>query len=112
MGAFARKDIVLFPFPYTDLSIRKLRPCLVLSPEMGDDVLLCQITSQKTRKDAYAVELNAADARHGRLGVDGFIRSNMLFTADKRQIHRKLDEASDAVYRKVTEKIVGLVAPA
>ena len=46
MAAFAKRDIVLFPFPYTDLSKRKLRPCLVISDEMKDDIILCQITSK------------------------------------------------------------------
>ena len=50
MDAFTKGDIVLFPFPYTDLSDRKLRPCLVLSEEMGEDIMLCQVTSQRLRK--------------------------------------------------------------
>ena len=55
MGSLARGEVVLFPFPYTDLSNRKLRPCLVLSGEMGEDILLCQITSKSIRKDKYTV---------------------------------------------------------
>lgn len=111
MGPFARKDVVLFPFPYTDLSDRKLRPCLVLSPEMGQDVLLCQITSQKMRQDEYAVVLKARDTVQGSLQIDSLIRANRLFTASKHQIHRKLDEVSDSVYREVIEKINDLVSP-
>ena len=72
MGTLTKGDIVLFPFPYTDLSDRKLRPCLVLSEEMGDDIMLCQITSQRLRKDKYSIELKQADTTVGTLMMRGF----------------------------------------
>jgi len=93
------------------LSNRKLRPCLVLSPELGEDVLLCQITSQRTRLDQYAVELKMRDTSRGGLQIDSLIRANRLFTADKKQIFRKVEEASDSVYRQVIEKIIDLISP-
>ncbi|HLD75683.1 MAG TPA: type II toxin-antitoxin system PemK/MazF family toxin [Candidatus Norongarragalinales archaeon] len=111
MGPLARKDVVLFAFPYADLSNRKLRPCLVLSPEMGDDVLLCQITSQKILKDNYAVELKNKDTLAGRLQIDSFIRANKLFTADIRLVHRKIDAVNDQTYTQVVHVISTLIQP-
>ena len=44
----ARGDIVLVPFPFTDLTGQKRRPALVVSPDGFDpeDLVLCAITSR------------------------------------------------------------------
>ncbi len=41
-----RGDIVLVPFPFTDLSGQKLRPAVIISPDpVGEDILLAFISS-------------------------------------------------------------------
>lgn len=48
MERFVKGDVVVIPFPFTDLSGTKRRPALVLADLPGDDIILCQITSQQT----------------------------------------------------------------
>ena len=110
MGAFTRGDVVLFPFPYTDLSNRKLRPCLVLSDEMGEDILLCQITSRRVKKDAYSIEVGRDETIDGSLHIDSYIRSNMIFTASKKQITRKICRLRNNQYKEVVRTIHLLIS--
>jgi mRNA interferase MazF len=49
-------DVVVVPFPFSDLTQAKRRPALVLAELEGDDLILCQITSQAIR-DVYAIRL-------------------------------------------------------
>ena len=109
MGIFTKGDIVLFPFPYTDLSQRKLRPCLVLSDEMREDIILCQITSQQIQKDHHSIELKQSQIQEGNLMIDSYIRTNMIFTSHKSQILKKIGKIPDELYKKVTATILEII---
>jgi len=81
VGAFVKGDIVVAPFPYSDLSSSKRRSALVLATLTGDDVILCQITSQAAG-DSYAVPLSDGDFVDGGLRQPSNIRPNRLFTGE------------------------------
>ncbi len=110
MGAFTKGDIVLFPFPYTDLSARKLRPCLVLSDEMKEDILLCQITSRQIQRDQYTIELLQHETTQGSLMVDSYIRANMIFTANKKQILKQVCKIDGIKYQEIIQVIVKMIS--
>jgi len=46
LGKFVKGDVVVLPFPFSDLSAVKRRPALVVAALTGEDVILCQITSR------------------------------------------------------------------
>jgi mRNA interferase MazF len=74
-------DVVVVPFPFSDLSRAKRRPALVLAAMQGGDLILCQITSRAVT-DGYAVPLDETDFRSGSLRKSSNIRPNRLFTAE------------------------------
>ena len=64
MGRFVKGDVVVAPFPFSDLTAAKKRPALMIAALTGDDVLLCQITS-KAVSDSYAIAITGADFESG-----------------------------------------------
>ena len=80
MGAFAVGQIVVLPFPFSDLSNKKNRPVLVLAYVGKGDWLACQITSN-TYADKLAIEINDNDFMTGSLQRVSFARPGKLFTA-------------------------------
>ena len=109
METFRKGDIVIFPFPYTDMTHRKIRPCLVISDEMKRDMILCQITSKNIKADSFTVEVNKEEILDRILQIDSYIRCNMIFTASKNQIIKKICSISDKKYSKVVSKIVDII---
>ncbi|MFA6923357.1 MAG: type II toxin-antitoxin system PemK/MazF family toxin [Bacteroidales bacterium] len=104
MEKLIKGDIVVIPFPFSDLSDSKRRPAFVLADLQGDDVILCQITSQNV-KDAYAISLNEIDFVKGSLNQQSNIRPNRLFTASKIIIVKKIGSVSNTLSNKVIDKL-------
>jgi len=105
VGRFVKGDVVVVPFPFSDLAQAKRRPALVLAELEGDDRTLCQITSRGIR-DRYAVELDDNDFEAGGLRRESNIRPNRIFTADVRIIlyrvgHLKLEKVNEVVEKLV-----------
>lgn len=92
------------PFPFSDLSQSKRRPALVLAVLAGDDVILCQITSQAVR-DSYALPLLDADFAQGNLTQPSNIRPNRLFTADSGLILYSVGSVKASKLNEVIEQI-------
>ncbi|MBV9868768.1 MAG: type II toxin-antitoxin system PemK/MazF family toxin [Abitibacteriaceae bacterium] len=109
MGAFIKGDVVVAPFPFSDLSGAKRRPLLVLAELTGDDVIVCQITSQ-AKSDAYVVSLSAADFTHGGLRQDSNVRPNRIFTADSNIIVYRAGVLAPAKVQEVIHKIVQILS--
>jgi mRNA interferase MazF len=108
MGRFVKGDVVVAPFPFSDLTATKKRPALVIAALTGDDVLLCQITS-KAISDSYAIAITAADFVSGSLHQDSNIRPNRLFTADANIILYRAGVLSPKRVQEVVEKIIQIV---
>ena len=77
MGTPSVGDVVIIPFPYSDLSQSKRRPALVLAAVGRGDFLLCQITS-KQYDDLYALSLKEGDFLSGGIRLESFICASKL----------------------------------
>lgn len=105
---FVKGDIIVILFPFSDLSQAKKRPALVIQAFQGNDLLLCQITSQ-TQVDQNAIELNTKELTEGKLAETSFIRINKLFTADESLIHYRLGKIQTAKMNEIVEKLIELI---
>lgn len=107
METFAKGDLVVVEFPFSDLSGSKIRPALVVGSLTGDDIILCQITGED-RQDNYTVYLKNNDFYVGNLAGDSMIRTNKLFTADKSIIECKIGSIKNNKIKEVEEKIINI----
>jgi mRNA interferase MazF len=108
MAKFVKGDVVVIPFPFSDLSQSKRRPALVLAVLQGDDLILCQITS-KSIKDNYAIPVDEDDFESGSLNQESNIRPNRLFTADNHIILYRIGNIKTIKLNQVIDKVVEII---
>jgi mRNA-degrading endonuclease toxin of MazEF toxin-antitoxin module len=108
VAKFIKGNVVVVPFPFSDLTEAKRRPALVIASLEGDDVILCQITS-KTIKDNYAISLNDEHFETGSLKQSSNIRPNRIFTADSRIVLYRIGNLKAVKLAEVINKIVEII---
>ena len=89
-----RGDIVLVPFPFTDLSQSKLRPAIVLwASSTSVDVTLCFITSQSVNilnEGEFVLDQFDSEFQGTGLKVASKVRVTRIVTIEQRLIMRRL----------------------
>jgi mRNA interferase MazF len=100
---YKRGDIVLVPFPFTDLSSSKRRPALVISPDVFNDqtqdLVVAAITSQLTNE--HAVTIEPSDCVDGILPKTSVVKLAKVFTIHSTLVIKRIcalqEEKLDAV---------------
>lgn len=97
--------IVLVPFPFTDLSSKKLRPALVVSRyrKASEDLILLFITSRTQTSTLQDYPIFARDSFFQKTGlkVDSLIRCDKIATLNKKVVLGEIGELPRPIIRKV-----------
>jgi mRNA interferase MazF len=109
---FSQREIVLVPFPYSDLSSAKKRPVLIVSnnqynAEYGD-VVVVVISSVVRSGDEYSILLSELDLEYGILPEASTIKVHKLFTIDKNRIIKKFSLLKRDKFAQVYEALKAL----
>ena len=97
-------EIVLVPFPYSDLSGSKRRPVLIVSNDTYNasfpDAIVAVITSKTTKPDIYSLTLEGQDLGIGQLPESSLIRVHKLFTIEQSRIIKRFSVLGEAKLRE------------
>ncbi len=108
MGVPSVGQVVLVPFPFSDLSRTKMRPAVVLADAGRDDWILCQVTSNPYG-DEKAIVLSEKDFQSGALRVTSYARPGKLFTANASLIVESVGELKKSTIKKMVESVVTIL---
>lgn len=108
MGSLAAGQIVIVPFPFSDLTASKYRPAVVLAEAGRGDWILCQITS-KAYGDEKAILLDTADFAHGSLRLASYVRPGKLFTAHGSLVSNQVGELQPEKFSLVREAVIRVI---
>ncbi|PIP55429.1 MAG: hypothetical protein COX06_03325 [Candidatus Zambryskibacteria bacterium CG22_combo_CG10-13_8_21_14_all_42_17] len=80
----SKGDIILVPFPFTDLSGQKVRPALVLHvEEKGEDCIVAFLSSAKSKRTTY-FDLSVVSSNRNGLKVNSVVKINKIATLQKK----------------------------
>jgi len=109
---FKQGEILIVPFPFSDLKGAKQRPVLVLSKtdynNICDDVITCGLTSNLRDSD-YSVLIDDKDLAEGRIPVTSRIKVDKLFTLEKTIVRKKVARVNRETMDKVRREFFRLI---
>lgn len=109
MARFVSGDVVVLPFPFTDLASSKVRPALVLATSTRGDLILCQITSQAAGHPE-AIPIIASDCQPGvPLPRASFALPHRLVTANEVCIRRVAARLTPAKLDEIRERVCATI---
>lgn len=101
---YKQGDIILIPFPYSDLTGAKKRPAMIISNLNlnGEDKICCLVTSNNPLEGILISKNSFSD---GNLPFKSWIKPHRIFSIDERIIIKKLAEVKKEFCEKINNKI-------
>ena len=101
-----RGDVVLVPFPFTDLTAEKLRPAVITSVDPQEaDVIIAFISSGVSLKELsetdYLLHQNNPDFARTGLKKTSTFRMRKLLTIERSKVVRRLGRVSPAIQKEL-----------
>jgi len=111
---FDRGDVVLVPFPFTDLTTQKQRPALVISSksfnDSSADAILAAITSQvPTDLQHSDYRLSSDEQKQGGLPKPSVVKAAKVVTLSQALIRKKLGRLPVETVDQIVRKLVSVI---
>lgn len=104
-----QKDIVLLPYPFTDLQRTKVRPALVVSNDFlnkkSNDCIMLPLTSI-IKDEPFSILIIDNDLSSGKLLKPSCIKVNKIFTVEKRLIVMKIGTLNNEAFEKIKSELM------
>ncbi len=103
-----QKDIILIKFPYSDFSIKKLRPVLIISNNkynlLNKDVIACCISS-KIKKRYWNIKITNDDLINKLNNNKNIIKIDSIYKISKEEITNKISKLKEEKFKEIIKKI-------
>jgi mRNA interferase MazF len=104
-----RGDVVVLPYPFTDLKSSKRRPVMILATSSLNDLIVLPITSKVDRCSKLLCSLNDPDFENGSLALPSSIVADKLFTISEELVVYRVGHLKDDVYGTVLKAVISFL---
>lgn len=109
---FEQGEILLVPFPFSNLRGMKIRPALILSKKQynknSQDLIICGITSY-LKQAPCSVFIDRKDFETGFLPLPSRIKVDELFCLHKSEVKKRIGKINHYAMEKVRDEFIALV---
>ncbi len=109
---YEQGEILIVPFPFSDLSNIKRRPVLILSNNKDNknskDLIICGITSNLRDKE-HSVAIENHNLLFGQIPIKSLIKIDKLFTIEKSIVIKKIAKLNQEIFKKVKKEFYSIV---
>ena len=105
---YRQGDIILIPFPYSDLAGLKKRPAIIISNSnlKGED-FICSLITSNSPKDG--IQIRDDFLKENKLPFKSWVKPQRIFTIDKKMIIKKITSVNNKFYAKIEKSIFNLI---
>ena len=108
MIVYKRRDVILVPFPFSDLSYSKKRPALVLVDIPNRDELICMMLTSSISIDDR-VDVSIKDIDLAGLPKPTVARLSRLFTLKQSLVYKKIGVMDNKEFKVIVSKLIELL---
>ena len=113
VSTYRQRDIVLVPFPFSDLSSQKVRPVLVLSNDaynqQSDDILVCGLTTNLA-PSPYSVVIDVTDVEQpDTLRHKSKVKADTIASLEQSLLLKRIAQLKEPMFQLVIAQIVALI---
>ena len=109
---FEQGEIIVVPFPFSNLSGIKQRPVLVISHENYNkeslEIITCGITSN-LKSESYSILVTNQNMENGNIPKVSKIKVDKIFTLDKSIVKKRLGKVTEETFDRVKKEFFKMV---
>ena len=106
-----QKDVILLPYPFSNLEEKKVRPAVVVSNDgfnrICSDCIAVPLTSV-IKNEPFSIIIDQKDMKNGKLIKTSRVRIDKMFSVEKRLVQMKIGNVSDSFFDKLKSEIIGV----
>jgi len=103
-----QKEIVLLPYPFSDLEGKKVRPAIIMSNNQfnrkSDDCIMVPLTTV-IKNEPYLIIINQENLSSGKLLKQSRVRADKIFAIEKNLVIMKIGMINEKTFQKIKLEI-------
>lgn len=99
---YNQRDIILMPFPYSDLTSNKVRPALIISNSNLHNDKICMLVTSKKSHNSISIKDNFLLSP---LPLESYVKPHRIFTISEEKIIKKISSITPEFHKELLKEL-------